>query len=849
MAKLKGYVGAMIVVFALMGSILLGYASNISGATAIVNDYDSVTDVTGLYNRTQEKQFIEYNPAENYINYQTATETYTNPALPVTWQKVTHGTWTVTNNNGTATASDGNNIISTTTINSPDNNLFICQQMMVFVAGTNNLMVSYYNGGLVDKICSSVTITVSGSTVTCTTNDNTVITRSNQSLILIKNEIDWDYYGIFDATITTTLSDIYLNDPSQGMVQLAGSSPYGRQVAVGNSYYSFITGYTTTMATYTKTMNVNTDVGLYNIGNLDYKISRYWYPVSVQSDTTIGVDYTKSNRVNNYPAEYEYTAVPSTSTNTIQLQNNTGVNYWSGGKWFMGNYYYLPGQQFDGQNTYGVTFDIYAPGTTYKYKLSDVLASITLPANTTQIVFDNGNTSYSSGQRMETTMSGHTYTIGSVPTNLVTFTSAAGHTDINMLVSTELYASQKAVYDVASGLVDIYNYQDVKVSTSLVTETYVQFVARNAISGTYNFDLTEPEDSRPHRYGSGTFTLQGTRTQPFINMKITSNGYVQNVTYMDPTKGIKINPAYNNDVIWNNNYENGDIQILFRAAETYQAYHNELTVSGNTIAVDYDGGRYHVTLNDGEAVDIGTWRNIILDIDLINGKLSVIPVRTFNSFMNVVNENANIIVGDLLTPSPTSTITWLGTSNSLMLSVYNTRVFLDTYGVVMVDPSLNITSYFTNLDNFYKLDLNGFSVLGDSMTVNGITGEVANNYVTFNDQTVELKKLSIEYAGGHVYVNDSNASIDLGEITTNEITFNGIWYFTTQLQKGFTTEKLVYDWNWGDFVLNNTQFCIFYIGIAIVGFIIAKRFCTFHVSDYALLALSVIIALTVQVIA
>lgn len=135
------------------------------------------------------------------------------------------------------------------------------------------------------------------------------------------------------------------------------------------------------------------------------------------------------------------------------------------------------------------------------------------------------------------------------------------------------------------------------------------------------------------------------------------------------------------------------------------------------------------------------------------------------------------------------------------------------------------------------------------MTVNGITGEVANNYVTFNDQTVELKKLSIEYAGGHAYVNDSNASIDLGEITTNEISFNGVWYFTTQLQKGFTTEKLVYDWNWGDFVLNNTQFCIFYIGIAIAGFIIAKKFCTFHVTDYAVLALSVIIALTVQVIA
>ena len=69
MRKLTGYIGAMIIVFALMGSVLLGFALNINGQSTVINDYEKITDVSGLYTHSEEKTYIDYNPASNYIGY------------------------------------------------------------------------------------------------------------------------------------------------------------------------------------------------------------------------------------------------------------------------------------------------------------------------------------------------------------------------------------------------------------------------------------------------------------------------------------------------------------------------------------------------------------------------------------------------------------------------------------------------------------------------------------------------------------------------------------------------------------------------------------------------------------
>ena len=87
------------------------------------------------------------------------------------------------------------------------------------------------------------------------------------------------------------------------------------------------------------------------------------------------------------------------------------------------------------------------------------------------------------------------------------------------------------------------------------------------------------------------------------------------------------------------------------------------------------------------------------------------------------------------------------------------------------------------------------------------------------------------------------------EITDNNISMSGAWYFITDLMRGYTTQKMIYEWDWQDFILDNVQFCVIYIGLALIGLLIARRYCTLTITDYAVFMVSIIIALTVQVVA
>ena len=147
------------------------------------------------------------------------------------------------------------------------------------------------------------------------------------------------------------------------------------------------------------------------------------------------------------------------------------------------------------------------------------------------------------------------------------------------------------------------------------------------------------------------------------------------------------------------------------------------------------------------------------------------------------------------------------------------------------------------------MQLKGFTVVGDSLTINGITGSTSGQNITFNDQILSLKNLDVTYADGKVTVGDGNISVDLGEIQNTVISGAGTWYFTSQLDKGFTESKQIYTWDWGDFIFNNTQFCVIFIGLIIAGLIAGRRVSSFGVVDYALLGIAIAIALTTQVIA
>ena len=493
-------------------------------------------------------------------------------------------------------------------------------------------------------------------------------------------------------------------------------------------------------------------------------------------------------------------------------------------------------------------FDNHA-GETHCYRLSDILASYSMPANTKTLKIDfDSNSSYH--VYMGNLSPSYPYDLY-IDGNIAGPVYVGGWTGQEAAVHNTYQQKDYLIYDVERGTVTTYDYQGIIQSTDTPDNVLITFTnnnsntkyCRNTVEVGFNYPSTFP--------GAVSFTDLSGRPNPFMHIIATSVNPAD-ISYIDITKGYTIKNTNITDTVWNNRYDNGEVDILFRAADPSGTYSNQITVASTDIYINYATSRFSVAVGSlDNAIDIGTWRAIMLNVDFENHKVTVSPVRTFNSYTNVTIDRSVIDVGDIadITPYDTASIIWHPTNNSLTFNVYSTSVFMDTYGVVMVGPTLDITNYFTDLNNFYRLKLYNFSIYGDSITVNDTLIPVSGNTITIDGKTLTLQDLYVTYADGNAYISDSNSTIDLGAITSNTVSMAGAWYFESNLEKGYTEQKLVYEWDWQDFILDNTQFCIFYILLALAGLIIARRFCSLSIIDYVTFITSLIIALGVQVIA
>lgn len=832
MRKLKGYIGALIVVMALMGSILAGYALNVNGREEVINGYENVTDVSGLYEHTQEKTYIEYNPASNYIGYGSSVYSNTAQNESYTYRNITNGVLYFAKGAGLTYVGEEEVYYWPSTGILP----WPVIGEGFFIYGALNDPIIYGRGFSFvhyDRLLMSVELP--NVYIQIDNEPGAYITGVNY--LFSYDPINYNYVGS-NSDQTGINRNIVINNPNQTYgVAVSDTLGWG---TFNNTSWISMDGNAGTIQPITLVGNAGNGTSIYTVNS---SVSGYGriatiYPKNIQS-TVVGIDYTESTRVNNYPMGFETRPIEGQTNVNVNLYNTDLTNYYSGGRYNLGS---VP-HGSNGSYTWSGYLYSSGSGLVKMYKLQDILNTLTIPENTTQFVIETGKNLVNVNADVGL---GTFSNVAKVAQNTATINAETGNA-IKNYSNRQLIDSDgiKAYYTPSTGIVEAYNYSGVKLYTSDISRVYVTFFNEGA--GDYNndglADLYVPVGGDNYR-GNWYYP---TAPQAFLDITMITNGSVEIGHYMDISKGVSIKT--NAGVTrWDNEYENGVINILFRAETNYNTYHNTIKVASNTVDIDYNGGRFSVTLNGGEPVDIGTWRNIVLNIDMIDGEINAIPVRTFNSYTNVALDNTSIPIGSIAEET-TNFIDWLSTTNSLKFVVYNTEVFLDTYGIVMINPSLNIVNYFPNLDNFYRLKLGNFSVLGDSMTINGKTGTVSGNTIDFEGQSLMLRDLAVTYANGKVSVGDGNIDIDLGELTDTNIVAEGVWYFVTNLQKGFTETKMVYNWDWQDFILDNTQFCVFYIGLALAGLIIARRFCSMNTIDYAVFVVSIVIALTTQVIA
>ena len=75
-----GYLGVTIAVIALLGGVLLGSLLNVSSHDQSTTKYEYVSDISGLFDVSNEPQYIDFNPVTNYTGYTNATTDINDPS-------------------------------------------------------------------------------------------------------------------------------------------------------------------------------------------------------------------------------------------------------------------------------------------------------------------------------------------------------------------------------------------------------------------------------------------------------------------------------------------------------------------------------------------------------------------------------------------------------------------------------------------------------------------------------------------------------------------------------------------------------------------------------------------------
>ena len=347
--------------------------------------------------------------------------------------------------------------------------------------------------------------------------------------------------------------------------------------------------------------------------------------------------------------------------------------------------------------------------------------------------------------------------------------------------------------------------------------------------------------------------------------------------YADPTGGVRLAGGYDT-VVWNNGYSVEEVTIYLGQYEyprqsavnilfypTGNSFNQNLWVSfSNVLEIRV----YDHQVDGVSTYTFGKWQGVEITYNRSTGIITATPTGTISDYTvgsSVKGTETQITRGwsGSETAPTDSSITFRTGSNvpSPYIGVYRTIVDLNSYNVVMNNPTINIKDYWPNLDD-YRLNFYSFALVGESVTINGVQypigegqtitvtesvaeGETAETYT----QVLSNIYVSTDTVDGvrHTYLTfvDDRLTVDLGETITEVVSFSGLWYFTTALYDAETVTYSEYEWNLdGEFGLSYDVVFLIFIGLCIVGIVLGRTFLpdSMHFLDYVLIIGAIVIA-------
>ena len=367
-------------------------------------------------------------------------------------------------------------------------------------------------------------------------------------------------------------------------------------------------------------------------------------------------------------------------------------------------------------------------------------------------------------------------------------------------------------------------------------------------------------------------TASNTITDNTHNTSSTGSGNVYLNTVVTTTQSETITDEFTT-TYWANGYKNTKLAMLVKAPSIpleNEYVFNYALKGGNyhadTITLNYDGNTWYVSLNELDALNVGKWPGIMLNMEIISGVpfYYIEPVSNFVTFQDYVRlgnsyqivdptwsiDNYQAISMDYITFDDTD-------SQYMYHEIIKTTVLLSGGGLYIQDGRFSPSTSFPN-DLINQFRVMSAAHVGDSMTVttsegtsltiysNGFDGwiidgkkynysDVSIFYVDANIPTVDIGghiyDAGIYYNGsiyekGHLYIqyNKMASLVDLGPSTNDYvITLDGTWAVSTAYYVGNNVGKQTTElstpgeWHW-----DKEEFLIVFLGTILVGSIIAS---------------------------
>lgn len=264
---------------------------------------------------------------------------------------------------------------------------------------------------------------------------------------------------------------------------------------------------------------------------------------------------------------------------------------------------------------------------------------------------------------------------------------------------------------------------------------------------------------------------------------------------------------YSTAELWVYTYdENGHYNLLkmFKGASSYNMWLGYNTGGSDTVKASKSG--------------LGIFNGVM--VSLYADKVELYGVIDFINYQEVTVTPEPIWSSATQLTATLDKVKFYSEGTAPTFSVYNTKVFMNTYDAVMIDPSIDLADYWPDMD-YYRYQFQSFAIYGDSVTINNVTYPVTDGHITVHNKTYDLVNIALSYsAQGRTSITfiNQNKTVDLGPTVDKEVSFSGIWYFNAGLYEGYDTTELIYNWDVGDMMghLDVPTFALFSLGLMVL---------------------------------